>query len=131
MTTAPTATTSQFVPNEVFRRVRRIYLGSVLIAIVMLFLAFITTVEGIGYGVLPTLLLIGGVGLLIVAMLTRAAASCPRCSTSLMWKKGPIGTGRLSIGVKSHCTGCGLDLNSPWTPESGDPTDQEQSEKPT
>lgn len=81
----------------------------------MLFLAFVTTVQKIGYGVLPIVLVVGGIGLLIVAMLSRAAASCPRCSTSLMWKKGPFGTGRLSIGQKSHCPNCGLDLNSPWT----------------
>jgi hypothetical protein len=131
MTTTPTATAEPFIPNEVFRRIRRIYLGCVLVAIAMLFLAFITTVEGIGYGVLPTLLLIGGVGLLIVALVTRAAASCPRCSTSLMWKKGPIGTGRLSVGVKSHCANCGLDLNRPWTPEMSDSDKPENSETRT
>jgi hypothetical protein len=130
MTTSPTTAAEPFIPNVVFRRIRRIYLGSVTVAILMLFLAFITTVEKIGYGVLPALLLIGGVGLLIVAMLTRAAASCPRCSTPLMWKKGPIGTGRLSVGVKSHCPGCGLDLDQPWQPETDQSSDNEQSEKP-
>lgn len=129
MTTPPTATAEPFIPNQVFRRIRRIYLGSVAVAILMLFFAFITTVEKIGYGVLPTLLLIGGVGLLIVAMFTRAAASCPRCSTSLMWKKGPIGTGRLSVGVKPNCPNCGLDLDRPWQPETNQTSDSEQSEK--
>jgi len=129
MTTPPTTAPEPFIPNQIFRRVRRIYLGCVVVAIVMLFLAFVTTVEKIGYGVLPTLLLIGGVGLLIVAMLTRAAASCPRCSTSLMWKKGPIGTGRLSVGVKSHCPGCGLDLDQPWQPETEPTSESQQSEK--
>jgi len=129
MTTSPSTTAEPFVPNEVFRRIRRIYLGCVVVAIVLLFFAFVSTVEKIGYGVLPTLLLIGGVGLLIVAMLTRAAARCPRCSTSLMWKAGPIGTGRLSVGVKSHCPGCGLDLDRPWQPETDPSSDNEQSEK--
>ncbi len=129
MTTSTSEAAEPFIPNEVFRRIRRIYLGSVLVAVMLLFLAFVTMVEGIGYGVLPTLLLIGGIGLLIVAMLTRAAASCPRCSTSLMWKKGPIGTGRLSVGVKSHCPNCGLDLNQPWTPDAVDNAENEPSEK--
>jgi ribosomal protein S27AE len=104
-----------FTPNDAFRRVRRMYVTCILVAVPMLFLAFVTTVQKIGYGVLPIVLLVGGIGLLIVAMLSRAAASCPRCSTSLMWKKGPFGTGHLSLREKSHCPNCGLDLNASWS----------------
>lgn len=115
--------TPTITPNEAFRRVRQIYLLCIGIAIPLLFLAFYTTVENIGYGVLPVVLLIIGVGLLIFSMLTRAAASCPRCSTSLLWKKGPIGTGRISLGEKKRCPGCDLDLNAPWVPEPAEPAD--------
>jgi len=111
----------RITPNAAFRRVRQVYVGCVGIAIPLLFLALYTTVEKIGHGILPIVLLIMGVGLLIFSMMARAAAACPRCSTSLLWKKGPIGTGRLSLGEKSHCPGCGLDLNVPWEPaEAGD-----------
>lgn len=104
-------------PNEAFRRVRKIYVLCIAAALPLLFLAFYTSVQNIGFGVLPVVLLIAGVGLLLFSMLTRAAAACPRCSSSLLWKKGPIGTGRLSLGEKSHCPECGLDLNVPWVPE--------------
>lgn len=123
-------------PNEAFRRVRKVYVGCVGIAIPLLFLAFYTTVEKIGHGILPAILLVIGVGLLIFSMMARAAAACPRCSTSLLWKKGPIGTGRLSLGEKSHCPNCGLDLNAPWVPEPGEPgasdgNPDEKDSKPT
>ncbi|MGE0767028.1 MAG: hypothetical protein AB7L90_11230 [Hyphomicrobiaceae bacterium] len=122
----PLATTADempsVVPNEAFRRVRKVYVTCVATAIPLLFLALYTTVERIGYGIVPVLLLIAGVCLLIFSMLVRAAAACPRCSASLLWKKGPIGTGRLSLGEKSHCRTCGLDLNAPWRPDPEDPT---------
>lgn len=112
---------STITPNEAFRRVRQVYLACVGTAIPLLFLAFYTTVESIGYGILPVILLIIGVGLLIFSMMVRAAARCPQCSASLIWKKGPIGTGRISLGEKSHCPECGLDLNVPWVPEPTEP----------
>ena len=117
----PNDGTATFTPNDGFRRVRQIYLTCIGIAIPMLFLAFYTTVERIGPGLVPILLTVVAVGLLIVSMLVRAAATCPRCGLSLIWKKGPIGTGRISLGEKSHCPGCGLDLNAPWIPQSGEP----------
>ncbi|MEZ5817814.1 MAG: hypothetical protein R3D44_12095 [Hyphomicrobiaceae bacterium] len=107
-------------PNEAFRRVRKVYVGCIVLALPLLFLALYTAVEHIGDPVLPIILLVGGVGLLIFAMMTRAAAACPRCSASLIWKKGPIGTGRLSLREKARCPNCGLDLNAPWTLDEGE-----------
>lgn len=118
MPDAPRSATVGLAPNDVFRRVRKLYVTCVAIAIPLLFLALITTVNKVGAGVLPILLLIAGIGLLVFALLSRAAASCPRCSASLMWKKGPFGTGRLSIAEKPTCSSCGLDLNLPWSPDT-------------
>ncbi|MGD9802629.1 MAG: hypothetical protein AB7E81_14885 [Hyphomicrobiaceae bacterium] len=118
-TTIPSAPT--MTPNDAFRHVRKIYVTCVGIAIPLLFLAFYLWVERATHGIVPTILLVISVGLLIFSMMVRAAAACPRCSVSLLWKKGPIGTGHLSLGEKSHCPGCGLDLNAPWIPQSGEP----------
>jgi hypothetical protein len=111
------ATAKSFVPNEIFRRVRKIYLLCVVTAIPLLFLALLLAAHGIGYGIVPAAMLIAGLGLLVVAMIARAGARCPRCAASLIWKSGPIGTGRLSLGVKKTCPQCELDLDQPWQPE--------------
>jgi hypothetical protein len=117
-------TTQHLTPNDHYRRLRRIYLGAVVTALGLLVLALAATVREIGYGV-PPLLLIGGVALLVVAMMVRAATRCPACTASLMWKSGPImGTGRLSIGVKPRCPSCGLDLNKPWEPPPEAPDEE-------
>ena len=117
-------------PNEVFRRVRQLYVVCVGIAIPLLFLALYTMVEKIGHGAVPAVLLIIGIGLLIFSMMVRATAACPRCLTPLLWKKGPIGTGRLSLREKSHCPECGLDLNVPWVPELPEASDSAASHLP-
>jgi hypothetical protein len=116
-------------PNDHYRRIRRLYLGAVTGAIALLFLALVATVNKVGFGVLPALMLVTGVGLLVMAMLLRGAARCPACSASLMWKSGPFGTGRLSIGVKPRCPSCGLDLEKPWTPppEPSEPDTERQN----
>jgi hypothetical protein len=115
--------TATFTPNEIFRRVRKIYLVCVVIAIPLLFVAFCLAALNIGGGLPAAVLAVAGVGLIIYAMLTRGVAICPRCGSQLMWKKGPLGTGRISITEKSHCPGCGLDLNAPWVPEPDDAPD--------
>ncbi len=103
-------------PNVTYRRVRKIYLACIGVALPLFFLSLVTSVNKIGYGILPGVLLVLGVGLLILAMIARGAARCPRCSNSLMWKSGPMGMGRLSLGVKPHCPTCHLDLNQIWFP---------------
>ncbi|MDX2154993.1 MAG: hypothetical protein SFW09_00670 [Hyphomicrobiaceae bacterium] len=105
-----------FTPNVQFRRLRRYYLCAVLTAVVLLFLALVTMVNNIGHGLLPAFLLAMAVLLLIFSMMVRGAARCPACSNSLMWRSGPFGTGRLSIGVKPKCPSCGLDLEQPYSP---------------
>src|SRR5690606_22330916 len=102
----PMATTGDGVatitPNDAFRRVRQIYVGCIVLALPLLFLAFYTLVERIGHGILPAIFTLMGIGLLLVSMFARAAAICPRCAISLIWKRGPIGTGRISLTEKSH-----------------------------
>lgn len=111
------------VPNDRFRQIRRFYVGSVAIAIPVLFVAMLAAIHKVLYPYLSAVLLIGGVGMLIVALLSRSAAHCPRCLNPLLWHSGPIGTGRLSIGTKKRCPKCDLDLEAPWTP----PTEAEMA----
>ena len=114
--TTTAAAEKPWTPNDGFRRVRKIYLICISLALPLLFLALLATIHKVGHGILAVLLLIAGVALLIVAMMMRAAAGCPRCSTSLLWRSGPIGMGRLSLMQKKKCPGCDLDLDQPWSP---------------
>ncbi|MGE0697700.1 MAG: hypothetical protein AB7O57_01260 [Hyphomicrobiaceae bacterium] len=110
-----------YTPNDGFRRIRRIYITCISAAIPLLVLALMASAWNIGYGVVPAVLLISGVALLVIATLARGGAVCPGCHSSIMWRKGPFGTGRLSIREKAHCPSCNLDLNAPWTPAAGEP----------
>lgn len=111
-----------FVPNEVFRRIRKLYLVAVLSAMPLLFLALVVATSKSGFAIFSVLFFVAGVGLLIYALVVRAAAKCPRCASSLMWKSGPIiGTGRISLKVKDQCPTCKLDLNAEWDPAKVEP----------
>lgn len=91
-----------------------LYLGCIAASLPLLFLALVAANRGGAAIVAAILLMAAGIGLLIFALLIRAAARCPRCHASLIWKKGPIiGTGRVSLGVKKNCPECKLDLNAP------------------
>jgi hypothetical protein len=117
-------------PNELYKRVRAIYLGCVMAALTLLFLAVVATVKKFGGGLLQGFLLFSGLTCLIFALLARAAARCPRCMASLMWKPAPLGMGRLSIGVKPSCPSCGLDLNVPWVPPEEPEGEKSKEEAP-
>jgi len=106
-----------FAPNDIFRRARKIYLICIGIGIPLLLFALVLATTNVVHGSLTFLVFFSGLGSLIYGLLTRGVAICPQCSTSLMWKKGPVGTGRISLLEKSHCPSCGLDLNVPWVPE--------------
>lgn len=103
-----------FIPNDIFRHIRTVYIGCIMVAMPLLFFALLAATNGIGGGILPILLVVGGVGLIVVGMIARASARCPKCNTSLMWKSAPMGMGRVSLAVKPKCPSCGLDLDQPW-----------------
>ena len=122
MQTQAAAPDEPFVPNQVYRRIRKLYLACVLAAMPMLFLALVVATSKSSFVAFALLFFVAGVGLLVYALVLRAAAKCPRCAQSLMWKSGPvIGTGRVSLGVKPRCPGCQLDLNQIWHPEAPPP----------
>jgi hypothetical protein len=106
-------------PNQAFRHVRKVYFVCVAVGIPLLFLALWASATGSGYHIFALVLLIAGIAFLVAGTIVRASAVCPRCRSSLTWKAGPIGMGRISIAEKSHCPRCGLDLNVPWIPETG------------
>ena len=108
---------TSFVPNEIYVRIRKFYLMAVLGAMPTLFLGLLIVTSKSGFEIFSLLFFAAGGGLLIYALILRAAAKCPRCVHPLMWRSGPvIGTGRVSLGVKSHCPNCKLDLNQVWHP---------------
>lgn len=118
-TQAAPANDIPFVPNEVFRRIRKLYLAAVLGAMPLLFMALVVATSKSGFAIFSVLFFAAGVGLLIYALIVRAAAKCPRCTGSLMWKSGPVmGTGRISLKVKDQCPTCKLDLNAVWDPNT-------------
>lgn len=105
-------------PNDMYRRVRRIYVGSIAVAMPLLFFSLVTAVNNIGGGVLAALLLVAGVGVLVLGLLARSSARCPRCQNSLMWKSAAMGMGHVSLSVKARCPKCDLDLEQPWQLEA-------------
>jgi hypothetical protein len=107
-------------PNQAFRHVRKVYFICVALGIPLLFLALWAAAAGSGYRIFALVLLIAGIAFLVGGTIVRASAVCPRCRSSLTWKPGPIGMGRISITEKSHCPSCGLDLNVPWIPDNED-----------
>lgn len=116
---SPGPDAAPFVPNEVFRRIRKLYLASVLGAMPLLFAALLIATSKSSFAIFALLFFAAGIGLLVYALIVRAAAKCPRCVQSLMWRSGPIiGMGRVSLAVKPRCPSCGLDLEQPYDPAS-------------
>jgi ribosomal protein S27AE len=105
-------------PNQAFRHVRKVYFICVALGIPLLFLALWAAATGSGFRIFALVLLIAGIAFLVGGTIVRASAVCPRCGSSLTWKAGPLGMGRISIAEKSHCPSCGLDLNVPWIPDA-------------
>ena len=113
MTASPPPSVEMATPNEYVRRLRNLFVQLVAGSIAIVSVAFMMLVNRWGPQFLSVILMLVGMLGLLGARFVKSAAACPQCANALLWRKGPFGTGRLSLSLKDRCQQCGLDLNAP------------------